>query len=98
MARTLNKTSDAADKRRLAATLYASGDLMGLLQSDPETWFAGHVEGELSADAIQSLLDKRDAAREAKDFEAADAYRDQLLDAGIRIEDGPDGTTWRRVD
>ena len=61
---------------------------MGLLQSDPESWFAGHVEGELSAGAIESIIDHRNAARAAKDFEAADAYRDQLSNAGIKIEDG----------
>lgn len=97
MAKTLNKTSDDAEKQRLAAVLYASGDLMGLLQSDPESWFAGDVEGQLSADEIDTLIDKRNQARAAKDFAAADVYRDELTDAGIKIEDGAGGTSWRRV-
>jgi len=97
MAKTLNKTSDDAEKQRLAAVLYASGDLMGLLQSEPESWFAGDVEGKLSADEIDTLIDKRNQARAAKDFAAADAYRDELTDAGIKIEDAADGTSWRRV-
>ena len=97
MAKTLNKTSDDAEKQRLAAALYASGDLMGLLQSDPESWFAGDVDGQLSADEIDTLIDKRNQARAAKDFATADAYRDELTDAGIKIEDGADGTSWRRV-
>jgi cysteinyl-tRNA synthetase len=71
---------------------------MGLLQSDPEEWFAGHVEGDLSADQIEALIEKRNAARRDKDFATADAVRDQLAAAGIKIEDGPDGTTWRRDD
>lgn len=70
---------------------------MGLLQSDPESWFAGDVEGQLSADEIDTLIDKRNQARAAKDFAAADAYRDELTDAGIKIEDGADGSSWRRV-
>ena len=70
---------------------------MGLLQTDPEFWFAGDVEGQLSANEIEALIDKRNAARAAKDFAAADAYRDQLGDAGIKIADGADGTSWRRV-
>jgi cysteinyl-tRNA synthetase len=78
--------------------MYAAGDLMGLLQSDPEEWFAGHVEGDLSADQIEALIEKRNAARRDKDFATADAVRDQLAAAGIKIEDGPDGTTWRRDD
>ncbi len=97
MAKTLNKTSDDAEKQRLAAVLYASGDLMGLLQFEPESWFAGDVEGQLSADEIDTLIDKRNEARAAKDFAAADAFRDELTDAGIKIEDGADGTSWRRV-
>ncbi len=97
MTKTLNKTSDDAEKQRLAAVLYASGDLMGLLQSEPESWFAGDVEGKLSADEIDTLIDKRNQARAAKDFAAADAYRDELTDAGIKIEDGADGSSWRRV-
>jgi len=97
LAKSLNKTSDDAEKQRLAAAMYASGDLMGLLQSDPESWFAGDIEGQLSADEIEALIEKRNEARAAKDFVAADAFRDQLTNAGIKIEDGSDGTSWRRV-
>ncbi len=97
MAKTLNKTSDEAEKQRLAAAMFASGDLMGLLQSDPESWFAGDIEGQLSADEIEALIEKRNEARAAKEFAAADAFRDQLTNAGIKIEDGSDGTSWRRV-
>ena len=98
LAKDLNKAADDAEKERLAAAMYAAGDLMGLLQSDPEDWFAGDVEGELSANDIEALIEKRNAARKDKDFATADAVRDQLGAAGIRIEDGPDGTTWRRDD
>ena len=96
LARDLNKATDADEKQRLAAQMYASGDLMGLLQSDPEEWFAGHGEGELSGEDIEALLEQRKAARAGKDFAAADAIRDELANAGIQIEDGPEGTTWRR--
>jgi len=96
LARTLNKATDADERQRLAAQMYASGDLMGLLQIDPEEWFAGHGEGELSGEDIEALLEKRKTARTDKDFAAADAIRDELANAGIQIEDGPDGTTWRR--
>jgi cysteinyl-tRNA synthetase len=44
------------------------------------------------------LIDKRNAARKDKDFATADAVRDELAAAGIKIEDGPEGTTWRRDD
>ncbi len=97
LARELNKADDDAERRRLAATMYATGDLMGLLQSDAEAWFAGHVDGELSVADIESIIEKRRVAKEQKDYAAADQYRDELQAAGIRIEDGPDGTTWRRA-
>jgi cysteinyl-tRNA synthetase len=69
---------------------------MGLLQSDPEEWFVGQGEGELSSDDIEALIEKRNVARAAKDFATADAVRDELASAGIKIEDGASGTTWRR--
>ena len=69
---------------------------MGLLQSDPEDWFAGHSDGEISAAEVDALINQRNAARAAKDFAAADGFRDQLTAAGIQIEDGADGTTWKR--
>jgi cysteinyl-tRNA synthetase len=98
LAKDLNKATDATEKTRLAAAMFAAGDLMGLLQSDPEAWFAGDSDGDFSADDIEALIDKRNAARKDKDFATADAVRDELAAAGIKIEDGPEGTTWRRDD
>ena len=97
LARELNKATDPAEREKLAATMFATGDLLGLLQSDPDQWFAGAADGELPAEAINEMIEKRNAARAAKDFAAADALRDKLAEAGIQIEDGPDGTTWRRA-
>ena len=97
LARSLNKSDDPAAREVLAAQMYAAGDLMGLLGNDPEEWFAGHVEGEVSSADIEALIAKRNEARADKDWAAADGYRDQLRDMGVAIEDGPDGTTWRRT-
>jgi cysteinyl-tRNA synthetase len=96
LARELNKATDEQVREKLAAVMLAAGELMGLLQADPESWFAGDTAGELSADAIDALLVERREARANRDFSTADAIRDKLAEAGISIEDGPDGTAWRR--
>ena len=96
VARQLNKSTDAAERQALASQLRAAGDLMGLLQSDPDEWFAGGTGGELSADEIEALLEERKIARANRDFAAADSIRDKLSNAGIVIEDGADGARWRR--
>jgi cysteinyl-tRNA synthetase len=96
LARQLNKSDDATEREALAAQMYAAGELMGLLGNDPEDWFAGHVEGDLPAAEVEALIETRNQARKDRDFQTADAIRDQLAKAGVAIEDGPDGTTWRR--
>lgn len=99
VARALNKTDDADDREHIAASLLAAGDLIGILSADPDAWFAGSGDGAaggLDAEKIEAMLDDRNAARAAKDFGAADRIRDELAANGISIEDGADGTSWRR--
>jgi cysteinyl-tRNA synthetase len=97
LAKALNKATKDDEKERLAAAMRASGDLLGLLQLDPEQWFAaGAAAGEIDAEEIETLIEQRASAKAAHDFAAADAIRDQLAAAGVRIEDGADGTVWRR--
>ena len=54
------------------------------------------VSGQLDDAAIEALVQARLAARKARRFDEADAIRQQLAEAGIVLEDGPAGTTWRR--
>ena len=96
LARALNKATDATTRKTLAAQLYACGELIGVLGDDPDAWFAGRADGEISAADIEALIAERTKARATRDFEAADAVRDQLAAAGISIEDGDGGTSWRR--
>ena len=104
IAREANKHKDSNPYKAasLAACLRTLGAILGLLQNDPEAYFRespqvqGDEAGMLSEAGIEALLTERIAARETRDWSAADRIRDQLDAAGVVIEDGPDGTTWRR--
>ncbi len=52
----------------------------------------------MTHEEIQHLVDKRTLARHAKEFAASDKIRKKLADAGVVLEDKPDGTTsWRTM-
>ena len=55
---------------------------------------AARSGGEISPEQIEGLIADRKAARAAKDFQRADAIRKELLEKGVEIKDGPQGTTW----
>lgn len=83
----------------LAAELKHLGGILGILQSDPESYLRGNPEaGEetLNDDAIESLIQQRLDARSGKNWAEADRIRDQLKAMGILLEDGAGGTSWRR--
>lgn len=80
------------------AALKSAGAVLGILQQDPEAWFRGEAsDGEISADEVDAMIVARKEARANKDFAEADRLRDALTEAGIVIEDGAGGTTWRRA-
>ncbi|PKM22415.1 MAG: cysteine--tRNA ligase [Gammaproteobacteria bacterium HGW-Gammaproteobacteria-14] len=92
----LNK-AEVDDKPQLKAELVAAGDLLGLLQQDPASWFQskGGSDG-MGSEQIESLIAERNAAKKARDFTRSDAIRDELLAAGIVLEDTREGTRWSR--
>ena len=94
----LNKTNDPATQAELKGALLAAGRLLGFFQVDPEDWFdwtPPQVEA-IDEAAILAQIEARNAARKAKDFATADRIRDELKQNGVTIEDGAQGTTWRR--
>lgn len=96
LAKQANTATDKTERARLKAALLGSGYLIGLLQADPESWFAGAgLAPHIDAEEIEGLIAARNAARKARDFKEADRVRDELAERGILIEDGPQGTTWR---
>ncbi|MEK7245388.1 MAG: cysteine--tRNA ligase [Pseudomonadota bacterium] len=82
-----------------ARGLKAGAGLLGLLGRDLESWLHWRpaIAGGLDDAAIAQAIDARTRARKARDFARADAIRHELLEQGVVLEDGPQGTTWRRA-
>lgn len=82
-----------------AAQLRALGGVLGLLERDATTFLqAGVATGDgLNAADVERMIEARAAAKKARDFAEADRLRAALMEAGIVLEDGPQGTTWRRA-
>jgi len=93
----LNEANDEGSKVAAKTNLLSSAELLGLLGQDPEAWFKGEAsEGGLDAAAIDALIAERGRARENKDFKRGDEIRDELEKNGVLLEDGAQGTTWKR--
>ncbi len=83
----------------LGAELRRLGGILGILQDDPEHYLRGGnlaAEAGLSDTDIDTMIQARIDARTAKQWAEADRIRDELQAAGIILEDGANGTTWRR--
>ncbi len=107
------KAGDVSRATRLGATLRQLGEPLGLFQQNPEEYFrwqpravderlgtggaGSRSANRLSDTDVEKLIERRNAARKAKNFAESDRIRDELKDAGVILEDGPSGTTWRRA-
>ena len=88
---------DALASEETAADLKAGANFMGFLLMDTEEWFKGGLPDGITEGEIKSLIDARNQARTNKDFAESDRIRDFLATKGIVLEDGANGTTWRKV-
>ncbi len=90
-----NRATDETEKIRIKGQLMAGGALLGLLQQPVADWFQGG--DDLDGDAIEAMIAQRVEARKNKDFGESDRIRDALAEQGIILEDGPQGTTWKKA-
>ena len=88
-----NTVTDLDSQVKLKAALLQCGEWLGLLQGDPQAWFAG--DGAADAAKIDQLIAERLQAREEKNWARADEIRDVLASMNVVLEDGANGTRWR---
>jgi cysteinyl-tRNA synthetase len=69
--------------------------VLGLFLKEPEAQGGGADEA-LVGKLMELVIEIRANARKAKDFATADLVRNKLTDAGVVLEDRPDGTGWSR--
>lgn len=98
LAREVNrfKETEPAKAAELAGLLSLLAGVLGLLQGDAESFLqSGASEDDVAE--IEALIAKRNAARAAKDWPAADAARAELTAKGIIVEDKNGVTSWRKA-
>ena len=87
-----NTTATSANSKEFLQGLYDKivtlTDILGLIVEKEE---------ELLAEDIEALIEERQAARKAKNFQRADEIRNELLEKGIILEDTREGVKWRRA-
>ncbi len=93
---TAAKAGEQAKAETLAAELKAMGAIYGILQSSPEEFLQAGGADELSAEAIEALIEERVQAKQDKNFARSDEIRDDLKAQGVVLEDSREGTKWRR--
>jgi cysteinyl-tRNA synthetase len=97
----INRALNLGLSSRCAGTIkkkfLACGDMLGLFKV--EEWKSSVLRIEtgdkivVSEERVSKLVQERNDARNRKDWHRADAIRKELLEAGITLEDRPDGTT-----
>ena len=100
LAADMRRTTDETAKAAIRRQLLAGGWLLGLLYQTAEDYFTQGQPGDSdapTADAIEALIAQRKAARADGDYAGADRIRDELLTAGIELEDSREGTRWRKI-
>ncbi|MBT4888851.1 MAG: cysteine--tRNA ligase [Rhodospirillales bacterium] len=103
----LNTPKAIAELHKLASVgtpeamraLKAGATFIGLMFQSADEWSSWQPAGaaDVNEAAIDALIIERTDARKNKDFARSDEIRDELAAQDIVLEDGPDGTTWKRA-
>jgi cysteinyl-tRNA synthetase len=105
----LNKAQSSEARREITSRLIGSSQLLGLLYDAPAHWLRGQPAGLENVlveaieeirnfgEAIEILIAVRADLRKARMFQQADSIRRALGKLNVVLEDGPQGTTWRRA-
>ena len=98
LVREINRARQMSDPKAnlLGAELRHLGNVLGILQNNPDSYLRSGTGESISEEEIEALIQQRLDARKAKDWATADRIRDDLKAQGILLEDGAQGTTWRR--
>jgi cysteinyl-tRNA synthetase len=82
-----------------AKLLKSLAGVLGLLQRLPEAFLQGSTvqTDNHTPETIENLIQERLNARKERNFAKSDLIRKELAEKGIILEDGPQGTTWRRA-
>ena len=95
------KTTDIDKASLLASMLLKFANVLGLLTQTPDQFLQGFKSDESGAGdevaEIEALILQRNTARANKDWASADDARDKLAALNIVLEDGANGTTWRKA-
>ncbi len=79
----------------LKVLLINLANILGLLYQNPENFLQGQ-DGLISDSDINIMIKKRNVAKQNRNYNEADAIREQLLSQGIILEDTEKGTIWRK--
>lgn len=102
LAKEINRLKAAQQLERanqLGSRLKQLAQLLGILQQTSQQFFqqnqADDADGQFNQQ-VAALIAQRNQARADKNWPAADAARDALQALGVILEDGANGTSWRR--
>jgi cysteinyl-tRNA synthetase len=96
-----NETLDTAGKHKLLkketmANLAFIEKVLGFGQKNPYEYFQFGID-EKTKEELNRLIEERNEAKKAKDFERSDALRDKILAYGVNLMDTPQGTFWEKI-